>query len=82
MLVVEPPGYAAHISVASLGAGMTGWDLAAAVSARYPGVRIVMTTGQAPIDPAKASFWGIEAVLEKPYRLVDLRRVAAPATVG
>jgi PAS domain S-box-containing protein len=67
------------ISDVNLGAGMNGWDLAAAVGARHPGVRIVLTTGQAPIDPAKASFYGVEAVLEKPYRLADLRRVAAPA---
>jgi CheY-like chemotaxis protein len=70
------------ISDVNLGAAMTGWDLAAAVSTRHPGVRIVLTTGDASVDPARASFWGVEAVLAKPYRLADLRRVTTPPVAG
>jgi two-component system, cell cycle sensor histidine kinase and response regulator CckA len=69
-----------------LGAGMSGWDLAAAVQARHPGVRVVLTTGGSPIDADEAHGRGIAAVVMKPYRLTALQdlltSLAAPAALA
>jgi signal transduction histidine kinase/CheY-like chemotaxis protein len=58
----------------SLGDGMDGWELAKAVRARHPHVRLALATGWgAGVDRAKAAADGIAAVLSKPYRLDELR---------
>jgi PAS domain S-box-containing protein len=65
------------ISDLGLGTGMSGWELADQVRARWPGTRLVLATGwAAEIDPAEAAQRGVEAVIAKPYRLVDLQRIA------
>jgi len=66
------------VSDLGMGAGMNGWDLAAAVRSRWPNVRFFLATGWgAAIDPGEATARGVEAVLSKPYQLVDLNRALA-----
>jgi signal transduction histidine kinase/CheY-like chemotaxis protein len=73
------------VSDVGMGSGMNGWDLADEVKRRWPNVRVLLATGWgAAIDPAEARARGVEAVLNKPYRPVDLlhalaRRDAAAA---
>jgi PAS domain S-box-containing protein len=56
--------------------GMTGWELAERARQRWPALRCVLATGWgAEIDLAEAHKRGIEAVLAKPFRFNDLRRV-------
>ena len=63
------------VSDLGMGAGMNGWDLAAAVRTRWPNVRFMLATGWgAAIDPGEARANGVEAVLSKPYQLADLTR--------
>jgi CheY-like chemotaxis protein len=66
------------ISDMGMGAGMNGWELATAVKLRWPDVRFLLATGWgAAIDPAEARAKGVEAVLAKPYRPVDLEHALA-----
>jgi PAS domain S-box-containing protein len=66
------------ISDMGLGPGMNGWDLADAVKQRWPKVRFVLATGWgAAIDPVDARARGVETVLAKPYRPVDLEHALA-----
>jgi CheY-like chemotaxis protein len=59
--------------------GMTGWELAERAHERWPSLRCVLATGWgAEIDPAEARRRGIEAVIAKPFRFNDLRRVLVP----
>jgi CheY-like chemotaxis protein len=61
------------ISDMGMGAGMNGWELAAAVKREWPNVRFLLATGWgAAIDPVEARDKGVEAVLAKPYRPSDL----------
>jgi CheY-like chemotaxis protein len=56
-----------------LGAGMSGWDLAANVKERWPTVRVTLATGWgAAIDPVEARDRGVDAVISKPYRYATL----------
>jgi CheY-like chemotaxis protein len=58
--------------------GMNGWELVERVRRRWPSLRLVLATGWgAEIDPARARQQGIEAVIAKPFRFNDLRRVLA-----
>lgn len=60
--------------------GMTGWELAARARAAWPHMRLVLATGWGTeIDPAQARLRGIEAVIAKPFRINDLRRVLFPS---
>jgi CheY-like chemotaxis protein len=66
------------ISDLGMGAGMNGWDLAAAVRTMPGPPHFILTTGWgAEIDPAAAITRGVHAVVSKPYRLPDLRKVLA-----
>jgi CheY-like chemotaxis protein len=68
------------VSDMGMGAGMNGWDLADAVRDRWPGVRFLLATGWgAAIDPLEALSRGVEGVLSKPYKLVDLVKALAGA---
>jgi len=68
------------VSDLGLGAGMSGWDLAARVGERWPEVRFIMATGWgAAIDPAEARAKGVVAVLAKPYHPDELQRAIAAA---
>jgi CheY-like chemotaxis protein len=68
------------ISDMGMGLGMNGWDLADAVRQRWPNVRFLLATGWgAAIVPAEARARGVEVVLAKPYRPVDLDRALAKA---
>jgi diguanylate cyclase (GGDEF)-like protein/PAS domain S-box-containing protein len=61
------------VSDMGMGAGMNGWELAEAVRSRWPEVRFLLATGWgAAVDPGEARSKGIEAVLSKPYRPIDL----------
>jgi CheY-like chemotaxis protein len=61
------------ISDMGMGAGINGWELAAAVKREWPNVRFLLATGWgAAIDPVEARDKGVEAVLAKPYRPSDL----------
>jgi CheY-like chemotaxis protein len=61
------------VSDMGMGAGMNGWELAEAVKRRWPSVRFLLATGWgAALDPGEATTRGVEAVLSKPYQLVDL----------
>ena len=75
-LAAEP--FDVVLSDMGMGAGMNGWELAAAVKASWPDVRFLLATGWgAAIDPAEAHAKGVEAVLSKPYRPEDLDRALA-----
>jgi two-component system response regulator FlrC len=66
------------ISDMGMGAGINGWELAAAVKSGWPNVRFLLATGWgAAIDPVEARDKGIEAVLAKPYRPIDLEQALA-----
>ena len=66
------------ISDLGMGAGMNGWDLAAAVRTMAGPPHFILTTGWgAEIDPEEALTRGVHAVVSKPYRLPDLRKVLA-----
>jgi PAS domain S-box-containing protein len=64
------------ISDLSMGAGMNGWELAGAVRTLPTAPHFILTTGWgAEIDSAEAESRGVLAVVSKPYRLPDLRKV-------
>ncbi|MCC7369925.1 MAG: PAS domain S-box protein [Chloroflexi bacterium] len=64
------------ISDLGMGSGMNGWDLAAAVQQQPHPPQFILTTGWgAEIDPDEALERGVRAVIAKPYRLPDLRKV-------
>ena len=57
---------------------MNGWELATEVRRRWPSTRVILATGRAAmIEESEARARGVEAVLAKPYRPADLRRVLA-----
>jgi signal transduction histidine kinase len=61
------------VSDMGMGPGMNGWELAEAVRSRWPEMRFLLATGWgAAVDPGEARAKGIEAVLSKPYRPIDL----------
>jgi CheY-like chemotaxis protein len=63
------------VSDMGMGAGMNGWELAAAVRSRWPEIRFMLATGWgAAIDAGEARAKGVEAVLAKPYLAADLLR--------
>jgi CheY-like chemotaxis protein len=65
----------------SMGAGMSGWDLASHVQARWRSIPIVLATGWGvEIDAAQARTRGIAGVLAKPFRVSDLRETVANLT--
>ena len=64
------------ISDLGMGAGMNGWDLAAAVRALPNRPHFILTTGWgAEIEPSEAVAHGVLAVVSKPYRLPRLRAI-------
>jgi CheY-like chemotaxis protein len=66
------------ISDVGMGAGMNGWQLAQQVHGRFPGVRFALATGWGgELDPEQARTLGVEAIVAKPYRVDDLRRLVA-----
>ena len=70
--------YDVVLSDIGMGTGMNGWELAAEVRGRWPETRVILATGWgAVIDAGEARSRGVEAVLAKPYRATDLRRVLA-----
>jgi signal transduction histidine kinase/ActR/RegA family two-component response regulator len=71
------------LSDVGMGAGMNGWELAQRVRAAHPGLVFVLATGWgAAIEPEEARRQGIRAVIPKPYRLDDLRRLIASIADG
>jgi two-component system, response regulator FlrC len=61
------------VSDMGMGAGMNGWELADTVKRRWPRVRFLLATGWgAAVDPGEARARGVETVLSKPYRPIDL----------
>jgi PAS domain S-box-containing protein len=64
------------ISDLGMGAGMNGWELAEHVRALSTRPTFILTTGWgAEIDPDEATSKGVLAVVSKPYRLPDLRKI-------
>ncbi len=62
------------ISDVSMGSGMSGWDLADRVHARWPAQVLAIASGWgAQIDSEEAKRRGVVVVLAKPYRMRDLR---------
>jgi signal transduction histidine kinase/ActR/RegA family two-component response regulator len=56
--------------------GMSGWDLAARVRARRPGLPLVLITGWGDrLDPAELERSGIREVIAKPFRTEQVLRV-------
>ena len=76
MLAEQP--FDVVVSDMGMGAGMNGWELAEAVTRRWPTVRFMLATGWgAAIDPVVARAKGVEAVLAKPYHPAELVRAIA-----
>jgi CheY-like chemotaxis protein len=66
------------ISDVSMGSGMSGWDLAERIRARWPGLALALSTGWgAQIDPEEAQRRGIVFILAKPFSMADLRALVA-----
>jgi signal transduction histidine kinase/CheY-like chemotaxis protein len=66
------------VSDVGMGVGMNGWELARQTLAHYPSTCFALVTGWGVlIDADEAQASGIAAVLGKPYRLADLRRLVA-----
>ena len=64
------------ISDLGMGAGMNGWELAEVVQSLPDRPAFILTTGWgAEIDPEDAATRGVKAVVSKPYRLPDLRKI-------
>ncbi len=56
-----------------MGAGMNGWEVAEVVKRRWPTIRFLLAAGWgAAVDPTEARARGVETVLSKPYRPIDL----------
>ena len=71
------------ISDVGMGTGMNGWDLADQVRQRWPELPIVLATGWGGgIDESDARARGMDSILSKPYRMIDLRRVIEAASAG
>ncbi len=69
------------ISDVGMGAGMNGWELAAAVREEWPNLPVVLATGWgAAIEAEEARAAGVAAVLAKPYRLSDVQGVIRMVT--
>jgi PAS domain S-box-containing protein len=77
---LEAAPYDLLISDIGMGQGMNGWELVERVRQRWPAIRCVLATGWgALIDEEDARAKGIEAVVAKPYRLLDLERLVEQA---
>jgi CheY-like chemotaxis protein len=77
---LEECDYDLVISDLSLGEGMNGWDLAAIVCRRWPQTRFALVSGWgSTIAEEEASARGVDAVLAKPYRLDELRKLVGRA---
>jgi CheY-like chemotaxis protein len=64
------------ISDLGLGIGMNGWELAAALRGMPSPPHFILATGWGgEIDDDEAAGRGVRAVVSKPYRLSDLRRI-------
>lgn len=62
------------ISDLSLGHELNGWDLARTIAEHWPGVGFILATGSAEdLAPERLASHGIDAVLSKPFRGVQLR---------
>jgi CheY-like chemotaxis protein len=71
------------ISDLSMGDGMNGWDLAAAVAASPQPIPVILATGWgAGIDQDEASSRGVAGVVAKPFRRADLREMIARVLVA
>ena len=67
----------------SMGPGMNGWELADRVRERWPATAVVLASGWgAQIDPEEARARGVVAVLWKPFRAAELRRLVASLALG
>ena len=63
--------------------GMTGWEVARAIKDIAPGARVVLVSGfGVEVSPADLRSYGVDLVLAKPLRLVDLERAIALARSG
>jgi CheY-like chemotaxis protein len=61
------------VSDIGMGAGMNGWELAETVKRRWPNTRFLLATGwAAELKAGEAQSKGVEAILGKPYRHVEL----------
>lgn len=71
------------LSDVGMGAGMNGWELAAHVRAQDPGAHVVLVTGWgAQIESDEIEERGVDAVIAKPYRITDLRRVVGAVSTS
>jgi CheY-like chemotaxis protein len=63
-----------------LGTGIDGWELARRVRVGWPRVRFVLASGSLGIDAVEARERGVDAILPKPYRALDLRALLVRST--
>ncbi|MFN8521646.1 MAG: ATP-binding protein [Chloroflexota bacterium] len=79
--LLESQPYDLVISDLSLGPGMNGRQLADAVRQRWPQVRFILASGWgAGADEAEVREHAVDALLAKPYRLEDVRRLVGELT--
>jgi signal transduction histidine kinase len=77
--LLEEERFDVVVSDVGMGSGMNGFELAERIRARWPSARIVLATGWGSlIESAEAEERGVDAVVSKPYRLVELRRAVDP----
>ena len=66
------------ISDLSMGAGISGWEVADAIRERYPSVRVILATGWgADITSEEAAAHGVLGVVAKPYSAREVRQLVA-----
>ena len=59
---------------------LTGWQVARAVKARWPGIRVGIVTGWGEqVDPDQAARHRLKFVLAKPFRLLDVTSAVSTA---
>ncbi len=53
--------------------GMSGWEVADRIRARWPGVRVALVTGWgARVEPAELQAHGVDFLVAKPFQIEDL----------
>jgi len=69
----------AVVSDLSMGTGSDGLTLAQEIRRDWPGTRFVLASGTVGLDPSLTADRGVDAILQKPYQLDDLRQALQPA---
>ena len=63
--------------------GMTGWEVAERIRARWPGLKVALITGWgARVEPEELEAHGMDLLIAKPFQMKDLLDILAKAAPG